>query len=105
LRWHDRRLSYGELERRSAAIAGRLQSLGIAADDRVALWFEPSFDMLAGVLGVLRAGAAYVPLDPGYPADRVAHALADSGVRAVLTTAALASKVPDGTRAPGVMVE
>ena len=60
----------------------------IAADDRVALWFEPSFDMLAGVLGVLRAGAAYVPLDPAYPADRVAHALADSGVPAVLTTAA-----------------
>ena len=105
LRWNDRRLSYGELERQSAAIAGRLQSLGIGADDRVALWFEPSFDMLAGVLGVLRAGAAYVPLDPGYPADRVAHALADSGVLAVLTTADLVARVPEGTSAPVVTVE
>ncbi|MGF7209109.1 amino acid adenylation domain-containing protein [Skermanella aerolata] len=110
LRWNDRRLRYGELERRSAAIAGRLQALGIGTGDRVALWFEPSFDMLAGVLGVLRAGAAYVPLDPGYPADRVAHALADSGVLAVLTTVGLAAKVPAGPEAgapaaPVVMVE
>ncbi|EWY37256.1 hypothetical protein N825_21235, partial [Skermanella stibiiresistens SB22] len=105
LRWRDQRWSYGELERSSAAVAGRLRRLGLGADDRVALWFEPSLEMLAGVLGVLRAGAAYVPLDPNYPTDRVAHALEDSGVKAVVTTRALAERVPEGTAAPIVLVE
>ncbi|UEM25114.1 amino acid adenylation domain-containing protein (plasmid) [Skermanella mucosa] len=109
LRLNGERQGYGALERRSAAIAGRLRSLGIGAGDRVALWFEPSLEMPAAILGVLRAGAAYVPLDPHYPADRVAHALEDSGVAAVLTTEALAPRVPprvqSGTTAPVVCVE
>lgn len=105
LRLDGERQSYGSLERRSAAIAGRLQSLGIGSGDRVALWFEPSLEMPAAILGVLRAGAAYVPLDPHYPADRVAHALEDSGVAAVVTTEALAPRVPAGTAAPVLCVE
>ncbi|UEM07014.1 amino acid adenylation domain-containing protein (plasmid) [Skermanella rosea] len=105
LRLNGERQTYGSLERRSAAIAGRLGALGIGAGDRVALWFEPSLEMPAAILGVLRAGAAYVPLDPHYPADRVAHALEDSGVAAVVTTEALAPRVPAGTGVPVLCVE
>ncbi|HEX2188160.1 MAG TPA: amino acid adenylation domain-containing protein, partial [Longimicrobiaceae bacterium] len=70
-------LSYAELERRAEALAARLCALGVGPEDRVALCLERSPAMLAALLGVLRAGACYVPVDPAYPADRIRYLLED----------------------------
>ncbi|HVS00085.1 MAG TPA: amino acid adenylation domain-containing protein, partial [Thermoanaerobaculia bacterium] len=79
-----RELSYGELERRANRLAHHLIALGIEPEDRVGLRLERSLEMVVGVLGVLKAGAAYVPLDPTYPAERLALLVAGSGARVVL---------------------
>ncbi|WP_223619451.1 non-ribosomal peptide synthetase [Lysobacter sp. ESA13C] len=85
----DQRLSYAELNRRANRIAHRLLALGVRADDRVALCVERDTSLVAGVLGILKAGAAYVPLDPNYPPDRLAYMLADSAPMALLSQTSL----------------
>ncbi|MCY9850829.1 AMP-binding protein, partial [Pectobacterium jejuense] len=66
--FEDQHLSYETLNRRANQLAHHLLSLGVKPDDRVAICVERSLDMVIGLLGILKAGAAYVPLDPGYPA-------------------------------------
>ncbi|WP_211470774.1 non-ribosomal peptide synthetase, partial [Collimonas humicola] len=78
-------LSYAELNRQANQLAHYLRELGVQPDDRVAICVERGLTMVVALLGVLKAGAAYVPLDPAYPADRLAHMLNDSAPRAVLT--------------------
>ena len=78
-------VKYAELNQRANRLAHYLRSLGVRPDDRVALCVERSIDMVVGMLGVLKAGAAYVPIDPGYPAERLAYMLEDCAPRAVLT--------------------
>ena len=80
----DLSLTYRELEARSARVARRLAGLGIGAGSRVALLLTRGPALLPALLGTLRAGAAYVPVDPAYPAARVAFLLQDAGVAAVL---------------------
>ncbi|HYO13129.1 MAG TPA: amino acid adenylation domain-containing protein, partial [Thermoanaerobaculia bacterium] len=87
-------LTYGELNRRANRIARHLRRLGVEPGDCVGLCTERSLAMVAGVLGILKAGAAYVPLDPAYPAERLAFALADSGARVLLTESRLAADLP-----------
>ncbi|HEX7242090.1 MAG TPA: amino acid adenylation domain-containing protein, partial [Longimicrobiaceae bacterium] len=87
------RLTYAELEARSDALAGRLRAEGVRPDDRVGLFLERSADAVVGVLGILRAGAAYLALDPGYPDDRLLFMLEDSGARALVTHAALEGRL------------
>ncbi len=87
-------LTYGELDRRTARLARRLRALGVGPDARVALLLERSAELPVGVLGILRAGAAYVPLDPGWPDERLARTLDDAGVPVLVTQAALAARVP-----------
>jgi len=81
----DRTLTYGELEARSNRLAHTLRARGIARGQRVGLCIERSPDMLIAQLGVMKAGAAYVPLDPDYPADRLRFMAADADLSAVLT--------------------
>ncbi|MBQ4783338.1 AMP-binding protein, partial [Pectobacterium versatile] len=69
---------YDELNRRANRLAHHLLSLGVKPDDRVALCLERSPDMVVGLLGILKSGAAYVPLDPAYPAERLAYMLDDA---------------------------
>ena len=69
------RLSYGELEDRANRLARHLRALGAGPDSPIGLCVERSLDMIVGVLGILKAGAAYVPLDPAYPRDRLGHML------------------------------
>ncbi|MBW3655943.1 MAG: amino acid adenylation domain-containing protein, partial [Gemmatimonadetes bacterium] len=88
------RLTYAELETRANRLANHLAALGVGADDRVALCLERGPEMMAAVLGILKAGAAYVPLDPAYPADRLAYMLEDSGARVLLTQESLADRLP-----------
>ncbi|MER7584614.1 amino acid adenylation domain-containing protein [Kitasatospora sp. NPDC097691] len=76
--------TYGELGAAADRVAGHLRALGIGAESRVAVLAGRTPEMLAGLVGVLKAGAAYVPLDPAYPQDRIGYMLADSGAAAVL---------------------
>ena len=81
------RLSYGELDALASRVAGRLGQLGLGAGSRIAICLPRSADVIAAIVGILRAGAAFVPLDPGAPAERNARIVADCGVQLVLADA------------------
>ncbi|WP_437759618.1 non-ribosomal peptide synthase/polyketide synthase [Sorangium sp. So ce1389] len=87
-------LTYGELDRRSAALARHLVARGVGPETRVAVCMERSLELVVALLGVTRAGGAYVPIDPGYPAERQAFVLADAGARVLLTQARLRAARP-----------
>ncbi|MDQ1701144.1 MAG: hypothetical protein QOF57_396 [Frankiaceae bacterium] len=96
----DATLTRGELDARARGIAAALGERGVGVGDIVAVVAPRSAAFTVAVLGALRAGAAYVPVDPDYPADRVAFMARDAGVKAVLTTDALHARLegalPDG---------
>ncbi len=79
-------IGYGELDARAERLAGHLRARGIGPGDFVALWLPRSADAYAALLGVLKSGAAYVPLDPETPVARVAQVMADCKVAALITT-------------------
>ncbi|GAA1016643.1 hypothetical protein Aple_085610 [Acrocarpospora pleiomorpha] len=85
----DHSLTYAELAERSDALAGRLCELGAGADTRIGICLEQSVEVAVAVLAVLKAGAAYVPLDPAQPASRLAYMIEDAGIRIAITTAQL----------------
>jgi amino acid adenylation domain-containing protein len=87
------RLSYGELDRAANRIANALIARGVLRGDRVAVCMERSPELAAALLGVLKAGAAYVPVDPAYPADRIAFMLQDTGAPVLVTQVALEERV------------
>lgn len=82
-------LTYRELHERSNQLAHVLRSRGVQPDDRIGLRAERSVEMIAGMLGILKAGAAFVPIPPDYPADRQAYMIADSDMKLLLTTSLL----------------
>jgi amino acid adenylation domain-containing protein len=88
------RLTYAQLRARAHALALRLRALGMGPESRVGICLERSAEMVVALLAVLEAGAAYVPLDPEYPAERLAHMLADSGAAVLLTRASLLGALP-----------
>lgn len=79
--------SFAELDARAEAIANRLAAAGVGPDTPVGVLADRSVGMLASILGVLKAGGAYLPLEPEQPAERLAYMLADSGTRLVLAPA------------------
>ncbi|HEX8352122.1 MAG TPA: amino acid adenylation domain-containing protein, partial [Pyrinomonadaceae bacterium] len=89
----DEQLTYQELNAGANRLAAYLRRRGLAPEHLAAVLIQRSVRMVVGLLGVLKAGAAYVPLDPEYPEERLRWMLADSGARVVLTQAALASSV------------
>src|SRR6185369_15018342 len=89
-------LTYGELNRRANQLARHLRALGAGTDERIGLCADRSLEMLIGLLGILKAGAAYVPLDPRYPADRLAYTLEDAGVRLLAGTESAMTELPAG---------
>lgn len=91
----DQYLSYRALDERANQIANHLRGLGVGNDARVAICLEPSLEMVTAVLGVLKAGAAYVPLDPAYPAERLNLMLANARCAVLLTREGLLSSVPE----------
>jgi amino acid adenylation domain-containing protein/non-ribosomal peptide synthase protein (TIGR01720 family) len=100
LRFGSDVIDYGTLNARANRLAHALVALGVGTDDRVALCLERGLDVPTSMLAVLKAGAAYLPLDPGYPAERIAYMLDDARPRVVLARraqAALVAQVPDGT--------
>ncbi|MBI6824246.1 amino acid adenylation domain-containing protein, partial [Pseudomonas syringae] len=80
----DVHLSYRELNNRANQLAHHLRDIGVKPDSRVAICVERSEAMVVGLLAILKAGGGYVPLDPAYPADRIAYMLQDSAPAAVL---------------------
>ncbi|MEV8532241.1 amino acid adenylation domain-containing protein [Streptomyces sp. NPDC051211] len=94
----DTVVSYRELNERANRLAHRLIGLGVGPEQFVALAVPRSVEMVVALLGVVKAGAAYLPIDPGYPADRIEYMLADGDPALVLTTAAVADRLPAGER-------
>ncbi|MDB5327857.1 MAG: non-ribosomal peptide synthetase [Phycisphaerales bacterium] len=92
IQFGEQLLTYAEFDARAGALAGELLRRGVAAEDRVGLYLGRSIDTLAALLGVLKAGAAYVPLDPMYPAERLATIIEDGGVKLILTESARADQ-------------
>ncbi|MFJ4734814.1 amino acid adenylation domain-containing protein [Streptomyces sp. NPDC088770] len=96
--FEDTTLSYAELDDRANRLAHHLVSAGVGPEQYVALALPRSADLAVAVLAVHKAGAAYLPVDPDYPAERIAHMLADARPGVVLTTTALAATLPAGDR-------
>ena len=86
LRWEEQQVSYGELNRRANQLGHYLRRLGVGPEALVALVLERSVEMVVAVLGVLKAGGAYLPVDPAYPEERVRFMLEDAGATVVLTS-------------------
>ncbi|HEX7312899.1 MAG TPA: amino acid adenylation domain-containing protein [Pyrinomonadaceae bacterium] len=100
-----RSLTYRELERRSNALAAHLRSLGVAGGSRVALCLDRSPEMVVAMLGVMKAGAAYVPLDPEYPTERLAYMLADAEASAVIAQASTRHRLTLPPAFPPVLID
>ncbi len=89
------RLTYRGLDERANQLAHHLRDLGAGPGSLVGLCVERGADLVIGLLGIMKAGAAYLPLDPGYPADRLAFMLTDSGCALVVTQEQVRDRLPD----------
>jgi amino acid adenylation domain-containing protein len=104
LAFEGERLTYAELDRRAGQLAAELQRLGAAPDVRIGLLVERSASLVVALLGILKSGAAYVPVDTAYPSERVAYMLADCGAKLVVTQASLLAKLQP-TDAHAVLID
>ena len=93
--FEDGRMSYGELNACANRLAHYLRDAGVGPEVPVGLLMDRSAAAVVGMLGVLKAGGAYVPLDPGYPAERLAFMVADTGAPVVVTRSDLLDRLPD----------
>ncbi len=93
LRFEDEELTYRELNQRANQLARYLYEQGVGLEDKVAVMLDRSVDLVVSVLAVLKANAAYVPLDPDYPEERLAFIINDAGAKVVLTTSALRQRL------------
>jgi amino acid adenylation domain-containing protein len=89
-------LTGAELDRRADEVARVLSASGVGTGARVGLCLQRSVELVVGLLGILKAGAAYVPLDPSYPDRRLEFMVADAGIKVVLAHAATLDRVPPG---------
>jgi amino acid adenylation domain-containing protein len=87
-------LTYGDLAASAASLAAALAELGVGPETIVGLAAERSLAMVVGILGILAAGAAYLPIDPGYPRERLAYMLADAAPRVLLVEQRAAAAMP-----------
>ncbi|MBD0425056.1 non-ribosomal peptide synthetase, partial [Streptomyces sp. TRM S81-3] len=99
----DGEVSYGELDGRANRLARLLRARGVGAESVVGVCLERGLDLVVALLGVLKAGAAYLPLDPEYPAGRLEAAVVDADAVCVLSTRALGGRLPEQT--PRVLVD
>nr|WP_279636042.1 non-ribosomal peptide synthase/polyketide synthase [Corallococcus terminator] len=89
------RLTYAQVEARANQLARHLRTLGVGEESRVGVCVERSVELVVAVLGVLKAGAAYVPMDGMYPKERLAYMLEATGARVVVTQASLEDVLPE----------
>jgi alanine racemase len=93
--FQDQHLTYQELNQKANQLAHHLQALGVEPDVLVGICVERSLDMFVALLGVLKAGGAYIPLDPNYPAERLAFILEDAEAPILITEQHLQSTMPE----------
>ncbi|HET7232712.1 MAG TPA: amino acid adenylation domain-containing protein [Longimicrobium sp.] len=91
----DGALTFGEVERRAAALARRLRALGVKPETRVGLCMERTPDLVVGALGIWKAGGAYVPLDPSYPPERLGWIVSDAALPVIVTAGIAAEALPE----------
>ncbi|MGV9907772.1 amino acid adenylation domain-containing protein, partial [Streptomyces sp. NPDC003388] len=91
----ERRWTYAEINARANQLAHHLRGVGVRPDTLVAVCLDRSPDLIAAVLGILKAGAAFVPLDPDYPTDRITYMVEDTGTPLIITSSDLAHRLPD----------
>ena len=95
--FEDQQLTYRELDIRSNQLAHYLQRAGVGPETLVGVFMERSIEMIVSLLGVLKSGAAYVPLDPAYPAERLSFILDDVGAPVIVTQKHLEELLPEQT--------
>ncbi|HSV68461.1 MAG TPA: MupA/Atu3671 family FMN-dependent luciferase-like monooxygenase [Mycobacteriales bacterium] len=88
-------LSYREMERRAGELAARLRALGVGPGVPVGVYLDRSPELVVTLLAVLKAGGGYLPLDPGYPPDRISFMVSDSGTPVIVTRGALARRIAE----------
>ncbi len=91
---NGRQISYGELNARADHAAAALQSMGVGPDTLVGVYIDRSIELMVATLGVLKAGAAYVPLDPAFPTDRIEFMIEDSAMPIVMTHSDIRHALP-----------
>ncbi|MGG3660641.1 amino acid adenylation domain-containing protein, partial [Bacillus pseudomycoides] len=91
----NQQLTYRELNEKANQLAHYLQKCGIGTESLVGLCFQRSVEMIVGLMGILKAGAAYVPLDPSYPESRLRYILEDTGIQVLVTSEALVGWIPE----------
>ncbi|MAI78859.1 MAG: hypothetical protein CL917_07965 [Deltaproteobacteria bacterium] len=89
------KLTYSQLDQKANTFARRLSRLGTKEGSLVGLYTDRSLDMIVGVLGILKANAAYIPLDPNFPSDRIQFMIEDSGLQVIATQEALSAQLTD----------
>lgn len=89
-----REYTYAELNARANAVANKLRELGAIPGSYIGIYIKRSPEMVIAALAIMKSGAAYVPLDPAYPADRIAHYISDSGAGIIITQSALSVSLP-----------
>jgi len=94
--YENEQLSFRELNRRANQLARHLQGLGVRPQVLVGVYVERSLDLLVGLLGVLKAGGAYLPLDPAYPKDLLEFVIQDAKAPVIVTSRRLAERAPSG---------
>jgi amino acid adenylation domain-containing protein len=93
LRFGDAALTYAELNMRANQLAHSLRGLGLGPEDVVGLFCERGIELIVGLLGILKSGAAYLPIDPDYPTERVTFLLTDANCRVVCSAATLQGRI------------
>jgi amino acid adenylation domain-containing protein len=93
--FEGKQLTYGELNQRANQLAHHLRTLAVGPTTLVGICSERSLEMVVGLLGILKAGAAYVPLDPAYPKERLAFMVEDGQLRVLLTGGDVTARLPE----------
>ncbi|MBV1882890.1 MAG: LLM class flavin-dependent oxidoreductase [Pseudomonadales bacterium] len=94
LTFRNKTISYGQLNHKADQLASKLRQLGTQPDSLIGVFLERSIEMMIGLLAIHKAGAAYVPLDPAYPRDRIALMISDSEAHILLTHSKLENEIP-----------
>ena len=105
LAFRDQKISYQQLNEQANALAFKLQSLGAGPDKLVGIFIDRSIEMVVALVAVHKAGAAYVPLDPAYPRDRIAQMIDDAKADILFTHSKLAAELPSEFQASVVCID
>ena len=103
--FENAQLNYRQLEERSNQLANYLRHKGVGSNSLVPVCIERSLDLLVGILGILKAGAAYVPLDPEYPSSRISFMLKDTAAKLLLSSRSSCHKLPDNGKLPLILID